>query len=168
MWTSRATESDITVTAHYNSNDWILESPVLQTRPLYVSHTAANLAEVLVDATNEWDLGKPSDIALTRQCCKHCERRVRSRLCTSCAVLLFAHTVNLAVQRGMKVNDMSRLLGRVRTVLSFFHRSTSAEGEATSPTTPNPQRGGRCNNACEDIFHRSAGCVEQHLQERGK
>ena len=38
----------------------------------------------------------------------------------------FAHTVNLGAQRGMAVNQMSRLLGRVRKVVTFFHKSTTA------------------------------------------
>ncbi len=37
----------------------------------------------------------------------------------------FAHTVNLASQKGMGVNQM-QLLGRVRKVVTFFHRSTTA------------------------------------------
>lgn len=37
-----------------------------------------------------------------------------------------AHTVNLASQKGLGVNQISRLLGRVRRVVTFFHRSTTA------------------------------------------
>lgn len=38
----------------------------------------------------------------------------------------FAHTVNLAAQKGMAVNQVSRVLGRVRKVVTFFHKSTTA------------------------------------------
>ena len=38
----------------------------------------------------------------------------------------FAHTINLACQRGLKVPALSRLLGRIRKVVGFFHRSTTA------------------------------------------
>lgn len=38
----------------------------------------------------------------------------------------FAHTLNLCTQRGLKVNQMDRLCGRVRHVVSFFHRSSVA------------------------------------------
>ncbi|XP_037095176.1 E3 SUMO-protein ligase ZBED1-like [Syngnathus acus] len=38
----------------------------------------------------------------------------------------FGHTINLATQKGLKCNDAARLLGRVRRVVSFFHRSTLA------------------------------------------
>ncbi|CAI5677365.1 unnamed protein product [Oreochromis niloticus] len=39
-WTSRATENYVTVTAHYITAEWEIRSPVLQTCPLYKSHTA--------------------------------------------------------------------------------------------------------------------------------
>ena len=42
-WTSRATESLLTVTAHYITSIWKMKSSVLQTRPLYESHTSEHL-----------------------------------------------------------------------------------------------------------------------------
>ncbi|KAI4799939.1 hypothetical protein KUCAC02_016477 [Chaenocephalus aceratus] len=41
-------------------------------------------------------------------------------------VKCFAHTLNLASQRALKVATLSRLLGRVRRIATFFHRSTTA------------------------------------------
>lgn len=41
-------------------------------------------------------------------------------------VKCFAHTVNLASQRALKVAALSRLLGRIRRISTFFHRSTTA------------------------------------------
>ena len=52
-WTSRSTQSYITITAHTINNDWKMESVVLQTRPLFESHTGANIAEVLQTAVTE-------------------------------------------------------------------------------------------------------------------
>lgn len=39
----------------------------------------------------------------------------------------FAHTANLASQAGLRVGPISRLLGRVRRVSTFFHKSPAAE-----------------------------------------
>ena len=58
-WTSRATESFITVTAHYITEDWKFENPVLQTRPCHESHTSAHLGEILKGAVEEWKLQRP-------------------------------------------------------------------------------------------------------------
>lgn len=38
----------------------------------------------------------------------------------------FTHTINLASQIGTAFNQVSRLLGRVRKLVSFFHHSTTA------------------------------------------
>lgn len=38
----------------------------------------------------------------------------------------FAHIINLASQAGLKLPNVARLLGRVRHIAKFFHRSTSA------------------------------------------
>ncbi|KAF0040464.1 hypothetical protein F2P81_006362 [Scophthalmus maximus] len=44
-WTSRATESSLSVTAHYITAEWEMQSLVLQTRPLYESRTGTSLAQ---------------------------------------------------------------------------------------------------------------------------
>lgn len=41
-------------------------------------------------------------------------------------VSCFAHTLNLAAQRALKLNTVSRVLGRVRRITGYFHRSTTA------------------------------------------
>ncbi len=38
----------------------------------------------------------------------------------------FAHTINLATQAGLGVARVTRLLGRVRRITAFFHRSSTA------------------------------------------
>ncbi len=43
----------------------------------------------------------------------------------------FAHTLNLASQAGLNVSRVSRLLGRVRKVVAFFHRSVTATAVLT-------------------------------------
>ncbi|XP_056322340.1 E3 SUMO-protein ligase ZBED1-like [Danio aesculapii] len=41
-------------------------------------------------------------------------------------VKCYAHTLNLAAQRALKITTVTRLLGRVRRIVSFFRRSTTA------------------------------------------
>ena len=55
-WTSRAVQSYFTVTAHYITSDWKLESKVLQTREMPERHTALNIAEKLQDSIKEWKI----------------------------------------------------------------------------------------------------------------
>lgn len=53
-WTSRATHSYLTVTAHYINAEWEMKSHVLQTRPLE-SHTSEDLARGMT-AVEMWKL----------------------------------------------------------------------------------------------------------------
>ena len=55
-WTLRAVQSYITVTAHVITTEWEMTSFVLQTRPLFESHTGTNLADVLKATVQEWEL----------------------------------------------------------------------------------------------------------------
>ncbi len=57
-WTLRACQSYITVTAHVITTEWEMKSFVLQTRPLFESHTGTNITEVLKAAIQEWELEK--------------------------------------------------------------------------------------------------------------
>ncbi len=61
-WTSRATESFLTVTAHCITSEWEMRSCVLQTRPIYESHTSEHLSEMLTDAVAEWKLERVNSI----------------------------------------------------------------------------------------------------------
>lgn len=38
----------------------------------------------------------------------------------------FAHTLNLASQRVLKTPSMSKLVSRIKQIVAFFHRSTTA------------------------------------------
>lgn len=130
-WTSRACQSYITVTAHVISTEWEMKSFVLQTRPLFESHTGTNIAEVLKAAIHEWELERaPHSTAVVTDNARNMEVAVREAG-LSPHIKCFAHTLNLASQAGLNVSRVSRLLGRVRKVVAFFHRSATATAVLT-------------------------------------
>ena len=55
-WTSWATQSYITITAHHIAEDWSLSSDFLQTRVMHESHTGSNVTELLCNVATEWDI----------------------------------------------------------------------------------------------------------------
>ncbi len=55
-WTSVATVSFMTVTAHHIDNEWNLLSHVLQTTEVETDHCSASLAAMLTTAIHEWRL----------------------------------------------------------------------------------------------------------------
>jgi hypothetical protein len=111
---------------------------VLQTRPIYQSHTGTNLAQVLLGAVAEWKLERPnSNIPTTKDNAKsQANAVIEAELGPQIAC--FAHVIHLASQRGISVNQMDRLLGRIRKVVSFFHRGTTANATATDPQAHAP------------------------------
>ncbi|XP_041862941.1 E3 SUMO-protein ligase ZBED1-like [Melanotaenia boesemani] len=122
-WTSRATDSYLTITCHYIDMEWLLLSHVLQTRKIQTSHTAKNLSDLLSDALQEWELTDKDPVIVT----DNAANIVRAVELTSLLhVGCFAHTLNLASQAALKIPAVARLLGRVRYIVSFFHRSAMA------------------------------------------
>ncbi|KAL7841202.1 hypothetical protein SRHO_G00248930 [Serrasalmus rhombeus] len=111
-WTSRGTQSYITITAHTINSDWKMESVVLQTRPLFESHTGANIAGVLQTAVTDWELKKPNHgIAIVTDNARNMDVAVREAGLKP-HIKCFAHIINLATQAGLGVPRVARLLGR--------------------------------------------------------
>lgn len=92
-----------------------------------MSHTGVNIGEVLKEAVSEWGLDRHDTrkISLTTDNASNMDIAAHTAE-LSPHIGCFAHTINLACQRGLKVNSMSRLMGRIRKIVSFFHRSTTA------------------------------------------
>ena len=122
-WTSRATESFVTITSCHISDDWCLKNYVLQTRAMPLSHTGQNIANVIQEDIIEW--GLPEHPPLMTDNASNMLVAGRELGCNP-HIGCYAHTLNLAVQKGLNVNIVAHLLGRIRRVVSYFHRSTSA------------------------------------------
>lgn len=123
-WTSCTTESYVTVTCHHIDNDWQMKNYVLQTRVLNDAHTGVNLGTVLTEACEEWNIGDKKPALVTDNASNMIVAGVEANM--SPHIKCFGHTINLATQKGLKCAGAARLLGRVRRVVSFFHRSTVA------------------------------------------
>lgn len=55
-WTSRATESFLTITCHYVDKNWIMQSKVLQTENFHCSHTGENVGHELTNCLLNWGI----------------------------------------------------------------------------------------------------------------
>lgn len=123
-WTSCATESYVTITAHHITPDWKLNVHVLQTRAFKGSHTGKNVGALLKQACADWNLLDKDPALVTDNATNMVLAGVEAEM--SPHLMCFAHTINLATQKAFKVDTVARLLGRVRRVVSFFHRSVRA------------------------------------------
>ncbi len=108
-----------------------MKSFVLQTRLLFESHTETNIAEVLKAAIQVWELERaPHSTAVVTDNARNMEVAEREAG-LSPYIKFFAHKFNLASQAGLNVSRVTRLLGRVRKVMAFFHRSAAATAVLT-------------------------------------
>ena len=125
-WTSRAVENYITFTAHFIASNWSVKNFTLQTRLVSESHTAEHLAQGILDTIQEWKLDVNG--ILPSVTTDNASNIVKATKLANIPIHVgcFAHTVNLAVQKGLKTSEVDRLLGRIRRVVAFFHKSTTA------------------------------------------
>ena len=123
-WTSCATQSYITVTAHHIDKKWEMQNAVLQTREFHGAHTGVNLSELLRDVCEEWNISDKQPALVT-------DNARNMILAGSGAemkphVRCIAHTLNLSSQKVFKVQSVSELMVKIRKVVTYFHKSTKA------------------------------------------
>ena len=113
IWTSVATQSYITVTAHFISSSWELKTCLLQTTNFPENHTADNICEKLQEILSNFNVSCSKVVSIVHdqgsnmQCCG---RRMKSEFgweSMNCA----AHMIQLCVEDGLKLNTIERLLG---------------------------------------------------------
>lgn len=83
---------------------------VLQTRVLHVAHTGINIGNLLCDACTEWRIADKSPALVTDNARNMIVAGQNAEF--SPHMLCFAHTLDLASQKGLGVNAAARLLGR--------------------------------------------------------
>lgn len=124
-WTSRATESYLTVTCHFVTNDFEIKSSVLSTKPLEngINHTAENIAFALNAIFIEWDIQNKISCIVTDNAAnmlKVCELLKKKSL--PC----FAHTVNLVVQDTTSISPLKDIIAKCKEIVRFMKSSNVA------------------------------------------
>ena len=123
-WSSLNTQSYGTVTAHFVSKQWALSSKVLETKLFPGSHTAEAISKSLKDTlVQEWGLKIENLIGVTDNAAN--EKRAFDIL--NCSRLSYmGHNINLSVKAGLGVSEIDRLVGKGRSLVSYFHKSPLA------------------------------------------
>ncbi|XP_021339826.1 zinc finger BED domain-containing protein 1-like [Mizuhopecten yessoensis] len=123
-WTSRATDSYINITSCHIDAKLEMKNYVLQPQAMPDSHTDSNIAAVLKEAVTEWELFPPNPPIVSDNAANMSV--AAKEFGTTLRVGCFAHTLNLACGRALKLNTVSKLLARMRRIVAYFHRSTTA------------------------------------------
>lgn len=125
-WTSRNNASYITVTAHWLDATWKICSAVLQTTQLSQSHTAENLLAYLNNTVSTWPVTKVNSFAImiTTDNASNIVKAVKDGGFIN--IRCFAHTLNLAAQKGLADSNVAAMLMHIRRLVKFFRKSPAA------------------------------------------
>ena len=116
IWTSRRTQSYITVTAHALGADWTLKSFVLDTVRMTEAHTARNIKTELEDIMSSWDI-KDKMFAIVTDNASNMVAAVG--LMDIHHIPCFAHTLNLVVMDSLKeLTGFSATRKKVKAIAS--------------------------------------------------
>ena len=104
-WVDLSCHGTLSNGAHFIDSDWEMKTSVLQTQPLYELHTSAPLAVKLQEVVAECKLERPgTTISVTTDNAKNIVNAVREAGLVP-HVACFAHTLNLASQKALAVNQ---------------------------------------------------------------
>ena len=122
LWTSNAQEGYITVTCHYINGSWELCHEVLTTRRFHERHTAINIAQEFKAIVAEFGIREVA--------CVVTDNAANIKLAVGSAgwegSSCFAHTLQLCVEDGLKLDSVSRAVGAARRLVGHFSHSVLA------------------------------------------
>ena len=124
LWTARTTMGYLTVTCHFITPDWHIESAILETLNISESHTSLNLASELKKVTNEWEITTKIHCAITDGA-SNIKGAIKENHWNN--LVCFAHTLNLVVSCAIEQDLQSKeVITKIKHIVSFFHKSTLA------------------------------------------
>ena len=88
---------------------------------MYEDHNGQNLADAITDVLANWDLRADQIVATTTDNASNIVAafNLLGMLRLSC----FGHNLDLAINRGLQVDQVKRALGKCHSLLELFHRS---------------------------------------------
>ncbi|QQP42004.1 Uncharacterized protein FKW44_016539, partial [Caligus rogercresseyi] len=113
------TASYVTATAHGINDDWEIINSVLQTKELKVSHTAENLSQCLTDILDVYGVKRESVISVTTGNASNYVNAIEKHL-EIVNIPCVAHTINLAVRKGLGVRVIEIPIARLKVAASHF------------------------------------------------
>jgi hypothetical protein len=128
-WTSIATESFLTVTVHYVSQEWVLKSHVLGTLMLEERHTGEHLSSWIVEMLSKFNVSPSKLVAVVHDNASNMVSAMNVLKSTygTESVRCTAHTLQLAVNSTLyKDATVKSTLTCARKLVEHFNRSSVA------------------------------------------
>lgn len=124
-WTSRNTENFLAVTVHFIDSNFEIQSLLLECTSFDESHTSKNLADALKNIITEWNLEEKVLMVISDNAA-NIKKAIRDELHLK-HFGCYAHTINLIACDALK--HIADVLNRIKTIVGFFRRSTSANAK---------------------------------------
>lgn len=135
MWTSRATEAYLTVTAHIIDKNWKMQAYVLETSSFSGKHSADGICSELQRITEEWGLTAKIQAVVTDNGANMVAAVHKAGWAH---YPCFAHTINLVVKDSIKtLPELLDIQHRCSAIVSFFspqHKSNRKPQRNTETT----------------------------------
>lgn len=122
-WTSRATESYITVSCHYIDKDWRQRSYNITTENMEDRHTAENLQKKIEEIISEWNIGDKC-IAIVHDNAHNIVAATKNLPYQS--IRCYAHTLQLVLTSILSDDTILPTLKKCTNIVSHFNHSNIA------------------------------------------
>lgn len=111
------------------NKSWEITTYVLNTSSSNERQTADNLKEQLDSVIKEWRLNTNTKrLCITSDNASNIVKAISMSFYTLTHVRCFAHTINIAVQKALKVKSVNTCIGHIKRIVGFFARSPAAKG----------------------------------------
>ena len=129
LWSSRAQQSYVGLTIHFVDKDWHIENRFLDCFELPDQHAVVDIGEAIDKLLTFWNLRSVSEsrvIAATSDNGRNIVNALSIDLEIPYTVGCVAHTLNLAVEKGLKSEHVSPLMAKTRRLVEHFDKSPKA------------------------------------------
>ncbi|XP_065138382.2 E3 SUMO-protein ligase ZBED1-like [Paramisgurnus dabryanus] len=121
LWSSRTMEPYLSLTVHFISEEWVLQSHCLQTSYFPNDHTGEFLAAGLKEAFDSWGLSEQKLVAITTDSGANIKKAIELNNWTR--LQCFGHRLHLAIETAMKDDRIQRAVGVCKRIVSAFSYS---------------------------------------------
>lgn len=121
LWMSAANDSYTTIIIQLIGSDWEMTSFYLETVPLFVDHTGQNIADVISDILDNWNLSRDNLVASTTD--KDSNIVSAFRIINALGISCFGHNLNLVIKKGLDNTQVQRAVARCHLLVKLFHHS---------------------------------------------
>lgn len=159
-WTSVANDGFLAVSAHGLDQNWDLRRFVLAVVHLKERHTASYIAEELLTVAKELGV---SPVVITTDNGSNIKAAARHN--NWIRFPCYAHTLNIAVQAGLDVEEIATVLGKAKTIVAHFKHSSVASAKLKETVKLLKQENsedsiGKCTALVQEVPTRWNSCFD--------